>query len=65
MYVCLCAGVTDTAIKESILDGCNDLAKLQDSLNVCNDCKCCYATIMDILKEYTNESNSGRTGHLL
>ncbi|MBJ7538476.1 (2Fe-2S)-binding protein [Marinomonas transparens] len=42
MYVCLCNGVTDREVKESIQQGATTLRELYQELNVGSQCgKCC------------------------
>lgn len=42
MYVCLCAGVTDSKINRAIDDGCSTLKQLQQATGAMTGCcKCC------------------------
>ena len=42
MYVCLCHGVTDTAIEAAIDDGAVSMKQITQELNVGSQCgKCC------------------------
>lgn len=42
MFVCLCNGVTDRAIKEAIESGCDSLKKIQTCTGAMTQCcKCC------------------------
>ena len=41
MFVCLCKGVTDTQIKESIADGANSLRDIRRELGVATQCCKC------------------------
>lgn len=42
MYVCLCTGVTDKAIKEAIREGATTMRELYKETNIGSQCgKCC------------------------
>lgn len=58
MYVCLCNGITDREIKQSIRDGSSSLEDLHDNLGVGSQCGQCACLSQDILDQ-TMEENSG------
>ena len=47
MFVCLCAGVTDTEILECSQDGCT-LDELKLKLNVSQVCGCCSEEVSSL-----------------
>ncbi|AUZ05843.1 MULTISPECIES: (2Fe-2S)-binding protein [Vitreoscilla] len=51
MFVCICNGVTDTEIKQSIADGCRDMASLQAELEVATCCGRCGDMCEKLLSE--------------
>lgn len=57
VFVCICAGVTDTEIKQSIADGCRDMAGLQAELDVATCCGRCG----DMCEKLLSESHQVRT----
>lgn len=50
MFICLCAGVTDTEIIECSKDGCS-LDELKTKLNVSQVCGCCSQEVMSIYND--------------
>ena len=51
MFVCICAGVTDTEIKQSIAEGCHDMGSLQAELDVATCCGRCGDMCEKLLSE--------------
>ena len=51
VFVCICNGVTDTEIKQSIADGCRDMASLQAELEVATCCGRCGDMCEKLLSE--------------
>ena len=51
VFVCICTGVTDTEIKQSIADGCRDMASLQAELEVATCCGRCGDMCEKLLSE--------------
>lgn len=51
MYICMCNGVTDDELKESIAQGNNTLDKIADELNVTNVCGSCKPVVLDFLNK--------------
>lgn len=56
MYVCLCNGVTDRQIKQSIRDGADSLQDLRDQLGVTSQCGQCACLTQEILDQTRQES---------
>lgn len=55
MYVCLCAGITDTTIKNAIADGCRSLKELKNQTGAMSQCCKCCGQCKEILLEITKE----------
>lgn len=55
MYVCLCAGVTDTEIIDCAKDGCS-LEELKAKLNASQCCGCCSDEVDRLYLANKNES---------
>jgi len=51
MYVCLCKGITDKAIKAEIANGAQSLKEISRRLGVCTNCGRCGKTAKSILDE--------------
>lgn len=51
MYVCLCHGVTDKAIREAAENGVDGLAELTASTGCGGSCGCCRELALQILDE--------------
>lgn len=50
MYICICHGVTDTTIKQTIENGAHTMKSLATELNVgtqCGQCTCCTKKILN------------------
>lgn len=59
MYVCLCAGVTDSEINRAIDDGCTTLKQLQQQTGAMTGCcKCCSACKELLLSRIKYEENN-------
>ncbi|MBI3145644.1 MAG: bacterioferritin-associated ferredoxin [Pseudogulbenkiania sp.] len=62
MYVCLCHGVTDTQIREAVVEGATRLRDVSQQLGVatdCGRCACCaHQLIKDTLADLTVEAHS-------
>lgn len=56
MYVCLCNGVTDREIKQSIRAGAGSLQDLHDQLGVSSQCGQCACLTQEILDQTTQEN---------
>lgn len=56
MYVCVCQGITDRAIEESVLNGANSLSDVQDQLGVANACGSCAQMAKEIIRDTKEKS---------
>ena len=52
MYVCLCHGVTDKAIREAAQSGVESLDELTASTGCGSSCGCCKELALQILDEH-------------
>ena len=50
MYVCVCRGVTDRAIRSAAENGARSVKELQGSLGVASECGRCARCAHDLLK---------------
>ena len=57
MIVCICANVSDRAIKKAMSEGSTTLEDLQIDLGVACKCCSCVPEIRDMLKEFQNEQS--------
>ena len=51
MYVCLCRGVTDSQIKEAVLNGADSLRAVRKELGVMTGCGKCACETRDLVKD--------------
>ncbi len=58
MYVCLCRGITDKAIKSAIYDGATNISALRKSIGVAAQCGKCSDLTQNILDETLHGSSS-------
>jgi len=59
MFVCICQGVSDKSIENSIENGATTLSQLRLELNVGTQCgKCCRCTQKILDKKLTSIGNS-------
>ena len=49
MYVCLCNGITDREIRQSVHEGASSLQDLQDGLGVASQCGQCACLAQEII----------------
>lgn len=57
MYVCLCNGVTDHQIRQSINEGASSLHDLQNALGVATQCGQCACLTQELLDQSQAELN--------
>ncbi|TDY03727.1 (2Fe-2S)-binding protein [Thiohalophilus thiocyanatoxydans] len=55
MYVCLCKGVTDTQIRDAVIDGADSLADVRRDLGVASNCGCCAKCARQVIKQTKQE----------
>ena len=51
MYICICHGVTDKAIREAAEAGVNGLAELSAATGCAGSCGCCAELALQVLEE--------------
>jgi bacterioferritin-associated ferredoxin len=51
MYICICHGVTDKAIREAAESGVGDLAELSVLTGCAGSCGCCAELATQIIEE--------------
>lgn len=56
MYICLCNGVTDRQIRQSIREGASSLQDLQNSLGVATQCGQCACLTQELLDQSRSET---------
>lgn len=59
MYVCLCNGITDREIKQSIREGASSLQDLHDHLGVASQCGQCACLTQELLEQSGDEALNG------
>lgn len=55
MYVCICRGVTEKAIREAVHDGADRMRDLKECLGVTEQCGICACHAKQILDETLRE----------
>lgn len=55
MYVCLCAGITDSQIRQAVIQGCRSLWDLSQELGVASGCGKCACMAQAILQQTLTE----------
>jgi len=58
MYVCICNGVTDRAIRDAARNGAHTLAELSAATGCSTTCGCCGDMAMQLLDEAHREMSS-------
>ena len=51
MYICICKGVTDTAIREAVCQGAGRMRDLKSCLGVSEQCGKCAAHAQEVLEQ--------------
>jgi len=51
MYICICKGVTDTAIREAVCQGADRMRDLKACLGVSEQCGRCAAHAQEVLEQ--------------
>ena len=51
MYVCLCNGVTERAVREAVKSGARDLTDLRAMTGCATTCGSCGETAMDVVRD--------------
>jgi bacterioferritin-associated ferredoxin len=60
MYICICKGVTDTAIREAVCQGADRMRDLKACLGVSEQCGICAAHAQEILERALMQKNLTR-----
>ena len=58
MYVCLCKGVTDSRIRDAVIDGANSLADVRRELGVASNCGRCAQCARQVIRQTREEMAS-------
>lgn len=58
MFVCLCKGITDTQIQESVNNGATSLAEVRSELGVATQCCKCLPLARSIIDETLAEQDT-------
>ncbi|MCS7101612.1 MAG: (2Fe-2S)-binding protein [Burkholderiaceae bacterium] len=59
MYVCICAAVTESQIREAACAGARTLTDLQAALGVATGCGCCREFAQQLLERVGGEAPPG------
>ncbi|MCS7101678.1 MAG: (2Fe-2S)-binding protein [Burkholderiaceae bacterium] len=59
MYVCICAAVTESQVREAASAGVRTLAQLQATLGVATGCGCCREFAQQLLERVSGEAPPG------
>jgi len=51
MYICICRGVTDTAIREAVCQGADRMKDLRTCLGVSEQCGLCAVQAKEVLEQ--------------
>lgn len=57
MYICVCKGVTDTAIREAVRQGADRMRDLKSCLGVSEQCGLCAAHVQEVLEQALAQKN--------
>ncbi|ACR11482.1 bacterioferritin-associated ferredoxin [Teredinibacter turnerae] len=62
MYVCLCKGVTDSAIRDAVDAGAESLRQVRDQLGVASQCGKCACVAREVINEHMESARSDTAG---
>ena len=51
MYICICKGITNTAIREAVCQGAYQMKDLKECLGVSTQCGICAAYAQEVLEQ--------------
>ncbi|MBI0414924.1 MAG: (2Fe-2S)-binding protein [Nitrosospira sp.] len=51
MYICICKGITDTAIHEAVYNGADRMRDLKSCLGVTEQCGICATHVQEVLEK--------------
>ena len=60
MYVCLCQGVTDGQIRDSIYEGCCSYRDVRESLGVASQCGKCACLAKQVVRETLSDLHNSQ-----
>jgi len=55
MYICLCKGITDKAIRSAVIDGANSFASVRKELGISSQCGRCAVDAKDLINTTLDE----------
>lgn len=55
MYVCLCKGVTDSQIRDTVIDGAANLRDVRQRLGVASNCGRCAQCARQVIRQTKQE----------
>lgn len=56
MYICICNGVTDSQIRQSVREnGCRRVRHLRKTLGACNQCGKCASAAKQVIEDCLDE----------
>ncbi|MBN9124149.1 MAG: (2Fe-2S)-binding protein [Nitrosospira sp.] len=58
MYICVCKGVTDTAIREAVHRGADRMRDLKGGLGVSGQCGICACHAKEVLEQALMQKNA-------
>ena len=58
MYVCLCKGITDSAIRDAVYDGASSFRDVRHSLGVATQCGKCACWAKEVVNTTIEEINT-------
>ena len=57
MYICICKGITDTAIREAVFQGADRMRDLKTCLGVSEQCGICACHAKEVLEQALTQKN--------
>lgn len=61
MYVCLCKGVTDSAIRDAVDTGAESLRQVRDQLGVATQCGKCACLAREIISDHLQTADLNKS----
>ena len=65
MYICVCRGVTDSAIREAVYQGADRMRDLKTCLGVSEQCGVCACYVKEVLEQALMQKPSYLKTHSL
>ena len=60
MYVCICNAVTDSDIRNAVIDGVRNMRQLRQSTGCGSKCGCCKEMAVEILQQSLSEARQSK-----